>query len=392
MPSPKVVVTTPRPYIHEVDLIRAFTAFTVVAIHSLESVGYLVTGTDSSQLYNLFTHILNYNREVFVFVTGLVLTYIYLDSPSFSVKKFYRNRFNLVFIPYVVWSIIYTVKNYQYTHFLSYSWLVIWNILTGNASPQLYYIILTLQIYILFPLFLICIRTLRNYPWRTLIISLVVQLILLQLDFHYIQTGPLRKYAFTNHFLNYQDRIIPAYGFFLLFGGMAAVYMPRIQEFYKRYSNYAIAFIGLVLLAYSLYYYVELNQFHEAMSHATNVLQPIVALYSTAVIIFFGWVGMVWVKNKALHSFIKSIAEMSFGIFFVHYIFLSLLLKQLIPALPFTLPIPIEIISVPLLTFGLSAGSCYLMLKTPILGWTIGKTSGLSRFYFKKRHYKSSRA
>jgi peptidoglycan/LPS O-acetylase OafA/YrhL len=383
-------VAIPKPYIHEVDLIRAVTAFTVVAIHSLETVGYLVTGTDSSQFYNLITHVLNYNREVFVFITGLVLTYIYLENPQFSVKKFYRNRFNLVFIPYVFWSIIYTLKNAPFTHFWSYVWLVIWNIITGNASPQLYYIILTLQAYLLFPLFLAFIRKVRDYPWRTLGISLIIQLLLLQLDFHYVQTGPLRRYSLTNHFLNYHSRIILAYGFFLILGGIAAVYIPQINSFYKRYGKQIAAGMLAVLVAYGLYFYVELNQFHEAMSHATTVLQPSVALYSTAVIVFFGWVAMLWAKEKRLHRAVKGIAEMSFGIFFVHYIYLTLLTQQALHALPFGMPVPVTIMSVLVLTFGLSVATCYLFLKTPWLSWTIGKASGLPKLRLRHLGVRSS--
>lgn len=362
-----------QPYIYEVDLMRALTAFTVVAIHAVSTMGFLVTGTKSVQLFNLVVHALHYNREVFVFITGLVLTYVYRAKPNFSVKQFYRKRFYLIFVPYVLWTIIYTLVHNHSFFSIGYVQLIAWNVLTGKASPQLYYIIMALQIYLLFPLFLLFIRKVQRWPWRTLAIALGVQLGLVYLDFHYIQTGPLRQYALVNHFLNYQDRLVPAYGFFLLLGGIAAVYMQQIRDFYKKYGRYVPLVMLAALLLYVLYFYAELNQLHNPMSHATTVLQPSVVMYSTVVIFFFSWFSLLWAKKRALYKLIKPLSDMSFGIFFVHFIFLSLVAYRLLPLVPFGMPVAVEILAVVLATFALSAACCYLLLKVSFLSWTIGK-------------------
>src|SRR5260221_12581715 len=100
-----------KPHIYEIDFLRAITVFSVVTIHSLAACAFLYSKSISAtNLIALFIHTLHYNREIFIFVTGLVLTYIYYHR-SFSATKFLAKRLLLIFIPYVFWSLIYIKIN-----------------------------------------------------------------------------------------------------------------------------------------------------------------------------------------------------------------------------------------------------------------------------------------
>ena len=104
----KNIETTKRAHIYEIDLIRVITVFSVVTVHSLSTSSFLVTDPKISlQILNFIIHLFHYSRQIFMFVTGLVLTYSYLNR-QFSTLKFWLRRLLLVFIPYVLWTLIYT--------------------------------------------------------------------------------------------------------------------------------------------------------------------------------------------------------------------------------------------------------------------------------------------
>lgn len=365
-----------RVHIYEIDLIRAITVFTVVAIHTLAYTNTLVTGKLAFQWLNILGHMLHYNREMFVFVTGLVLTFVYFNKP-FSVKKFWLKRFTLVLIPYILWSVFYVVYNNSNDTLLQYIQLSAWGVLTGDASFQLYYILLTLQFYALFPLFLLLLRKVAQYPWRTLAVSFVIQILLIFFDFHYLQVTISHPSHLQQLLVQFQDRIFLLYQFFFVLGAVAAVYLNTLQQFFRKHGKHFILVFFVSAGLYILYSYYQLFVWKESLMYATSVLQPSVVLYSIAVIAFFSFLAVIWEKRRHGYKFIKVIAETSFGIYFVHVLALSLITELLLPIIPTAVPVLIKILTVLLLAFSASVVFCWVLLKIPWLSWTIGKGQGV---------------
>lgn len=361
-----------RAHIYEIDLIRSVTVISVVANHSLSYTNYLITNPTGVQFVNLLSHALHYNREAFMFITGLVLTYVYFYK-SFSMKAFWLLRFSLVFIPYVLWSIIYVFFNNPSLNFIDYVKLSLWNILTGEASFQLYYILLSLQFYIIFPLFLAFMKKVEKYPFQVLSISFIIQIFIMYFDFYYLQTGNLSQNPSVMTFVHYQDRIVFMYEFFFVLGGFAAIYMNKVQTFFTKYGRLITLLFLLTFGLYILYYYAQLNLFHLSIGLATSVFQPSVVMYSLVVIFFFSFISFVWSKRRMGYSLIKIISLTSFGIYFVHVFILSYLVQYLLPLLPAVLGAPIKMLFIFLTGFIISVLFCFLLLKTPFLSWTIGR-------------------
>lgn len=362
-----------KPYLHEINFLRAITTFTVVAVHSISSTSYLAANTLESELIGVMDHSLNYNRELFMFVTGLLLTYVYFNRPHFKSTIFWKKRLFLIFIPYFVWTLFYTLLN----TFSSNVWTnvsnILLNTLTGNASSQLYYIVLALQFYAIFPLFLMFIQKVRAHPWITLGISLAAQLLFIALDYFYIQTGPLSHEAYAGFIIKYQNRVFPTYQFFFILGGFAAVYMNSIRSFFVRFGKYMPIAMVASLGVYVGYYFLQIHALHQSIWSSGDVLQPSVVLYSTVVIVFIGWLSTIWVKKQKYKKIIDLISESSFGIYFIHVLILTLVNDYITPLITTIAPLPVTSLLVVLLTFFLSLGICYAFLKTKLLSWTIGK-------------------
>ena len=364
--------STSRPHIFEIDLIRAITVLTVVAVHSLAYTSYLTTKQSSLVFLSFIEHSLHYNREMFMFVTGLVLTYVYLHK-EFSAKRFWLKRFSLVFIPYVLWSALYTVINNHGLGLLDYIKLSLVNILTGNASFQLYYILLALEFYALFPLFLTLIKRIVKYPWITLFSSFLLQIVFIYFDFHYLQTGPLSKLTFVNSFIYYQDRVILLYQFFFILGAFAAIYMDRVRASLRK-SGLLLTFVFLAgIISYAAYYYTQIEKYGYSIDRATTVLQPSVVLYSLVVIIFVSWLAILWASKRRLYKLVGTISDTSFGIYFVHVLVLTYVIQLLLPIYSHFLPVAaIDLITI-FFAFSISLVVCFLLLKIPIFSWTIGR-------------------
>ena len=236
---------------------------------------------------------------------------------------------------------------------------------------QLYYILLTLQFYAVFPLFLKYLRKVAHHPWITLTISLILQILIYYIDFYYLQSGPLSQLPSVQTFIHYQDRIFLIYQFFFVLGGFAAIYMNKLEAFFTKYGKYLYLIFIATLTLFALNYFVQLNQFKLSIGMATTVFQPSVAIYSLIAILFFSYLAINWAKKRKGFGFIKMISDISFGIYFVHVMILSYITQYLLPLL--STPTPVKMISVFLLACATSVIFCLIIIKVPFLSWTIGR-------------------
>src|SRR5437868_3553158 len=187
-----------RPYIYELDPLRAVTALTVIAVHVLAFTLFLNHTATGVQVQNGIITSVHFTREAFMFITALALTYVYFGRP-FSGKRFWAKRSIGVLVPYCIWSIAYTWVNRSQHSPAAFAKLVVLNILTGDASYQLYYILLSIQFYLVLPLFLLFLKHImsagkgsrKRHPWRALSISFALQVLVMYADYRYLQQGSL---------------------------------------------------------------------------------------------------------------------------------------------------------------------------------------------------------
>lgn len=133
-----------RPHIYELDPLRATAAIVVVLVHVLAFTAYLNHTTIGMEIQNAAVIAVHYTREMFMFVTAFALVYVYYGKP-FSISRFYKRRALGVLLPYCVWSLVYLLFNQFVFHNQpqptvgAFVWTLLYDILTGRASYQLYY-------------------------------------------------------------------------------------------------------------------------------------------------------------------------------------------------------------------------------------------------------------
>lgn len=113
-----------------VQFLRGIAIIAVVMIHTIRG--------DIAIIIRPF---LNFSVALFIFLSGYLTNFSLKDS----IRKFYKKRLIRIGIPYLIWSIIYTVAYSDYNSFIK-------NIVTGQACGIYYYILVYLQLTLLMPL------------------------------------------------------------------------------------------------------------------------------------------------------------------------------------------------------------------------------------------------
>src|SRR3989441_912525 len=377
-----------RPYIYELDLMRPVTAVTVVAVHVLAFTQFLNHTTTGVQVQNGIITSVHFTRDVFMFITALALTYVYFGRP-FSGKRFWAKRSIGILVPYCIWSIAYTWVNTSQHSPAAFAKLALFNILTGNASYQLYYILLTLQLYLVLPLFLLFLKHImsagkgsrKQHPWRALSISFALQVFLMYADYRYLQQGTLASSGVWQVVEAYQDRFLLTYQFYFILGGLAALSLQQERAFVLRYGKWIVGGFVLALAALWVHFLLQVDVYHESLSYATSVLQPMMVFYSPVVIMLLCWLACRWASRTDRqghpkgYRFWRILSDASFGIYLVHVFILTALLQWVVPHMPEAWPVALRVFFTWFLTAGGAASISILLMKTPVLSHLVGRSA-----------------
>lgn len=162
-----------------VDLFRGFAIIEVV-VHHVSSYAMRQVPPDSAALFwtSVANRTLHFAVPGFLFMTALVFTRASLERP-FRAGRFYRGRIRKTLVPYVAWTVMYGLFVVATTPrtletlgdpALWWRWLT-----TGKAYYHLYFLLVALQFYAVFPLLVPVFRR-RPSLFRTLVALVLIQL------------------------------------------------------------------------------------------------------------------------------------------------------------------------------------------------------------------------
>jgi probable poly-beta-1,6-N-acetyl-D-glucosamine export protein len=338
-----------RRYLYELDPIRGITAICVVGVHVTAGTLIFYHTAIGVELQNAALTALHFTREIFLMLTAFVLVYGYAHKP-FSLATFWRKRGIGVLLPYVIWSVFYVWFAYRQQPITTWLWPAVIDTLTGNSSYQMYYILLTLEFYVVLPAFLWFLSRVGRHPWIVLGISFAVQLGVVYLDYQYVQTGALAGTAFGNWVNVWLDRTLLIYQFPIMLGGMAALYMQQVRAFVLCRGHWVVLGLVVGLGVHWLHYWVLVAQDPRTATYAASAIQPTMVVYSASIALFLYWIACRWAARAPAgaaprgHQFWSAISNASFGIYLVHaFILTSIVLPLLAPALPAWWPAPMRV-------------------------------------------------
>ncbi|MGH3809165.1 MAG: acyltransferase [Pseudonocardiaceae bacterium] len=303
-------------YVYAVDLVRVLTFACVIAVHTVPT----VTAPDSVPA-GAAAMLLHFTREAFFALTAFVLVYRYRDG--LHVRPFWRRRFLLIGAPYVIWSMIYTGQALiiaplpptgAFSGALTQFGI---NLLTGTACYHLYFLVVTMQFYLLFPLLL---RLLRGSSgrwgghWWLLAISVTLQ-VGINAGLHGAHPSGMAA-----ELLNYDGSFVGSYQFYLVLGGVAALHADRVQAWVREHP--AIVLVALLLTGIAAEEWYLRSVFGGSSAvFASDVFQPVMVPWCVAVITALFALGVAWAARRGAgpgSRIVEIGSDRSFGVFLVH--------------------------------------------------------------------------
>lgn len=305
-------------HLAQVDLVRVLTFASVIAVHAISQ-----TSDADNVWVNSVLSLLHYTRSVFFFLTGLVLVYTYRDR-ELSVLTFLRRRLTLIGVPYLVWTVAYFGLSRVGAQPLSAHEAVstlVEDIVRGLGYYHLYFLMVSLQFYVLFPLVMRMLRATRRFHGAVLAVSGLFQLgITVTLTY---LPEPVPGTVLDTLWQN-QGTLVISYQFYLVAGCLAAFHLESFQNWIRAHSRLVLwLLLGSFTLA-TVWYFVGVLRGVDPWL-ATGVLQPEMIPWFCAVVLGMYWLGMAWSQrypDGLSRRLVSAASTRSFGVFLVHPAFI----------------------------------------------------------------------
>lgn len=317
--DPSASIGPRRTHLYEVDILRILTFACVIAVHAVSH----AAGPDDV-LQNGFLTLVHFTREVFFALTAFVLVYSFQMKPR-PLRQFWPRRFMLVGVPYVTWSVVYFVANWIHqpsgqsgVELLASFWR---DLYTGTAWYHLYFLLVTMQVYLLLPALVWLVDKTRRFHVPVVVAAFVFQLA--------VTASYLYAPALSEPWNKYKNIEFWSYLFMIVIGAVAADHRVRLLT-WVRLNRLTIAWIALGGASLSIAVYAFNLSLGYQPSKAAAALQPVTIVWSVPVILGFLAVGTKWADQRVAGSrmarLVDTASDRSFGIFLAHPLMIWLLL------------------------------------------------------------------
>lgn len=312
-----------REAIPELQIVRAMAILGVLSVHSTSYATLKMVNSGYYFLYNFFNIFMKFGTPTFIFLSSFVLFYNYYTRPLDAklIGSFYKRRALYIIIPYLVFSIIYfTLLHYNYypNRPLDETLSSFWDkVLTGNAYTHLYFVFISIQFYLLLPLFL---WLLKKFP--ALVKWAIPAGFAIQWAFVLIN-----KYVLTTPIPNKGSYSLSYFSYYLM-GAAIGIYFPKIKHWIIMNKQNATKsrviawialwclWIGAGLWHVSIWYdtRLKIDSYHSLLY---EFLWNMHTFFSALVLLQLGFL----LYRKAapwLVSLLSKLGALSFGIYLVH--------------------------------------------------------------------------
>jgi peptidoglycan/LPS O-acetylase OafA/YrhL len=299
-------------HLSSVDVVRVLTIALVIGVHT---VSQQPGGTD--MVSGALLNVMHVSREVFFLLTAFVLSYSYRHRAPARWWGFWRRRYWLIAIPYLAWSLIYFFARGETTAVGALGAML----LTGTAAYHLYFLLVSMQLYLVFPLLRRLVTATRHRPGRVLAVAVAYQLAVYTLAQVHPDVGVLTPW------LRDPSPYLFSYLGFIVAGGVAATHADAFLAWTRTHARRVHAGCAVSVAAGVGVFLVQLRGLGQAPVVASEVFQPVVVVESFAVAWTLLALGLAWEdRRRPGRRFVRAAADASFGVYLAHPLLLQGLL------------------------------------------------------------------
>lgn len=338
-------------YYEEIPVIRAVATMLVLCIH-LTAQLYNSNGVIVDPILSYFNQISRLGTPVFAVISAFLLTSSTLKR-DFDLSYFAKSRFTKILIPYILWTTLYIILRSLFSNtYYPAGTPIIKYYLLGTAEIHLYFILVVIQFYVLFPF----VHKLKK--GAPLIIAYIIGTIINAVWLHYGQGAFTFHNETLNAFINSKAFILNWLSFFFLGIGYAKYY-KEINDVVLRHKIY-FKIIGIILFI-DLIIKIDITHLYGSANIANIVYIP---FFLALLIIFYNHIKHYTFLTQSL----TVIGNYSMGIYLIHV--LLIMVYRQIPYVDIVNNSSTFVVSY-IVVLGLSVIAIYFISKLPFASYIV---------------------
>lgn len=303
---------------NEIGLITAISCVFVIFIH-ISSQAIVQLRKESIQMIMIYTvwKLAHFVVQTFIMLSSLkiCLKYRYREFNFKTYINFIKNRIINIFIPYMIWVMIY------YIYFCSIGYFpfrikdYIGYVFMGNLASPFYFIVIIAQFYILMPVWIYIISKFKAI--HSISISLIITVLSIYI------AKPVIDMIFGIDFI-YSDRIFTSYIIYWMIGCYIAKFYDESKMWFKSKKiiiTFGFIFFAILSTAMSYIQFLEIKYFKSLeFIHMVYCISTVMFLYMICIY-------MLNIKNFIIPA-MYNLNRCSFYIYLSHCLVLNIVSRH----------------------------------------------------------------
>jgi peptidoglycan/LPS O-acetylase OafA/YrhL len=314
--APAIPVSGTRKRLDHIDAMRPVKQFGVVSTHTLIFFAPVGTGISVGAALQL----LHVTREAFLFISACMIAYSFRQVMHVDLRTFWRRRFMAVGVPYLCWTVIYFFVTLHGTSGSLPSRLDHLAYLIGTGYYQLYFLVVLLEFYAVFPLLLLLLRRTVGHHGLLLVASAALQILVVSLMHWDVLPHWMRGF--------WASREVTSYQFYLIAGMVIALHLDEVHRWL---CSHVRLVLGFTLFAAGLaegWYFLAVHHVVSWTGSGSDPFQPIVIPWNIGAIASIYLFGVWLVGSRRAPRTIaltKTGSDDSYGIYLAQLVFITAL-------------------------------------------------------------------
>jgi peptidoglycan/LPS O-acetylase OafA/YrhL len=350
----------PRRRLDQVDAMRPVKQAGVVSTHSVLYFAPAAASVGSGAALLL----LHVSREGFFFISACMLTYAYAelrvrDRPG--LRRFYSRRIVSVVIPYLCWTVIYFFYLLPTAHYPSLAAAL--HRLASMAETgyyQLYFLVVIMQFYLVFPLVLMLLRRTRGHHAHLIAAAAAAQVAIAIATHWHLLPALMQKYA-------QQDAL--SYLLYLVGGSVVAFHLDEVHTWVVRHARLIIALTAAAGLAAEGIYFLAQHGVTTMLGSGNDPFQPSVIPFNIGAITCGYLAGVALVRpwrSRRTKAAVRVGSDDAYGIYLSQMLFITALTWLGWGKLSSTVPWPLLCLATVGIVFACGIALTALLARTPL--------------------------
>jgi peptidoglycan/LPS O-acetylase OafA/YrhL len=308
-----------RRRLDQVDAMRPIKQAGVVSTHSILYFAPAAASVGSGAALLL----LHVSREGFFFISACMLTYAYANlhlRDWAGLRRFYRRRMVSVLIPYLCWTVIYFLYLLPTAHYASVSSAL--SHLARMAATgyyQLYFLLVILQFYLVFPLLLMLLRRTRGHHGLVIAAAAAAQ-VAIAIATHWQLLPRLM--------LDYDQVDALSYLLYLVGGSVVAFHLDEVHAWVVRHARLIVALTVVAALAAEAVYFLAQHGVTTVLGSSSDPFQPSVIPFNVGALACGYLAGVALVRpwrSRQTKAAVRVGSDDAYGIYLSQMLFLTAL-------------------------------------------------------------------